>query len=244
MEKLYAKYIKAHESKWSETTVRSEGFRLKGVTLTHIKEPARLYKFLQDRGLSQYAIKTAFLRASHFSDWLVAEGHLKTNEVKHYYNEHSKKFKHVYAKKPVNVTFADAVNRINQIDVADIREKALQLLMTGMRFGESMSLNKDGQVVGKGNIVRTVPLADQFSAAEFKKTYGALHKQLKKVGLTAHMLRKICATEHAKQGATEADLMSIFGWRTSNMAHLYVQAQRTQALTDTLVDKLKKARKK
>jgi integrase len=197
-----------------------------------------------ERGLSRYSTNTAFVRAADFADFLVECGELSENSLKEWKEENPKLFQHSYVKKRVEMTFAEAVSRINQINVADIREKALQLLATGMRYTESTTLNEEGEIVGKGGRRRAVPLAEQFNIPEFKKSYAAVYKQLRQVGLTPHMLRKICATEHAKQGATEADLMNIFGWRSSQMAHMYVQAQRTEELAQKLAKKITKETKK
>lgn len=241
---LINRFLEARKTKWSASTLRTIPFRLKGVTMAHLQSPQKLYDYLsKERGLSRYTLNTTYINIADFAEFLVDEGELEVSRLKKWKADNANLFKHAYTKKRVDISFAEALEKINQIDVADIRAKCLQLLATGMRYTESETL-EDGQVVGKGGYVRTVPNANQFKADDFTKTYGAVYKQLKKVGLTPHMLRKICATEHAKDGASEADLMNIFGWRNSTMAHMYVQARRTEELAERLAKKMNKGRKK
>jgi integrase len=57
---------------------------------------------------------------------------------------------------------------------------------------------------------------------------------------SAHGLRKIGATRAAENGASEAELEAIFGWRGGYMASLYTRAANRKRLAIAAMTKLKK----
>lgn len=241
VETLIKKYIKSKEGSWSPTTLRTEAYRLRGLKKEHLIDPETLWNYLKkERGLKPYALKTSYIRASELAEYAMRTGFLPkgANLLKEYMRDHALKFRAAYEHRPVGISFSEAAERINSLP-AGIREKAVQLLATGMRISESMSLSEEGTVVGKGGRVRVIPLASEYAAKEFDKSETTLRRALKKIGLTPHQLRKLCATELVKHGASEADLMQIMGWRTSQMAAVYVQAERQRELTEKISTKLK-----
>ncbi len=242
LEDLYKQYLESRKESWSESTLRSEASRLRGVTEHHLQNPEELYKFLlETRKLKPYSLRTVFIRAGEFVDFLISHNEFAgQNKVKRFMDDKAKLFKYAYKKKEVGITFDEAAKRIKSIKNPGVRQKAKQLLYTGMRYTESTTLNEDSQVVGKGGWHRDVPMAKAIPIDQFNKSYATLYRELKKLGLTPHMLRKLCATKLVEAGAQEADLMKSMGWRTSQMASLYVQAQRQKQLEDTLTAHLKK----
>jgi integrase len=60
---------------------------------------------------------------------------------------------------------------------------------------------------------------------------------------TAHGLRKAGATRAAENGATEAELEAIFGWRGGHMASTYTRAANRAALARGAITKLERATK-
>ncbi len=56
---------------------------------------------------------------------------------------------------------------------------------------------------------------------------------------SAHGLRKAAATRAADNGATEAQLEAIFGWRGGKMAYKYTQASNRKRLAAEAMDKLR-----
>lgn len=235
------RYIDSKKSAWSPSTLNSEKYRLRGVTQEQLADPAALFAYLKDeRKLKAYPLKTAFIRAGELVDFLMSEGKIPqgVNAVKLYMRENANAFKHAYAKKAVDVTFEEAAERINKMENEELRKKALQLLYTGMRYAESLTLNSENQVVGKGGWHREVPMAKDVPADGYEASYTTLYRHLKKLGLTPHMLRKLCATKLVELGAQEADLMKIMGWRSSQMASIYVQAKRERSLMTELKKEL------
>src|SRR5438034_526076 len=55
---------------------------------------------------------------------------------------------------------------------------------------------------------------------------------------SAHGLRKLAATIWAERGATEHELMAMFGWLTPAMAALYTRAARRKLLSLNAHDRL------
>lgn len=204
-----------------------------------IKDPAALWSYLTEvKNLKPYSVRTYFTRVGEFADFLVINNHLAgSNPVKDWIAGNANLFRGSYVpRKPTVSSVSDAMSAINQMTDQAARAKAIQLLATGMRYTESTTLDEHGEVLGKGRRRRAVPLAQRFKDHGFDLTYSSFYKKLKKVGLTPHMLRKICATQHVKNGAKEADLMAIFGWTTPAMAAVYVQAWQQDRLADKMME--------
>lgn len=247
MNELIEAYIESKKESWSPSTMKSEGYRLRGITKEHLTDPAALYSYLKDeRKLKPYPLKTAFVRVGELVDFAMQTGVLPEgrNLVKAYMSEHANKFKQAYRPKSVGITFEEAAARINKIEDQGIREKALELLFTGMRVSESKTVTDDGIVEGKGGWHREVPLAKEMRARDFNRHRSTLYRHLKKIGLTPHMLRKLFATKLVEEGAREADLMKLMGWRSSAMAAVYVQAQREKELNEAIRRLVPKKEKK
>jgi integrase len=62
----------------------------------------------------------------------------------------------------------------------------------------------------------------------------------KKAGVpgSAHGVRKLAATRMANNGATEAQLMAVFGWTDPKMAALYTRTANRRRLADQSIDML------
>ena len=87
-----------------------------------------------------------------------------------------------------------------------------------------------------GSILTGVPYADG-------NTFGAWFKRAcKEAGLpkqcAAHGVRRGSATGAAEHGATEHQIMSIFGWSTPEQARVYTQKAQRKALTARSIDLL------
>ena len=59
----------------------------------------------------------------------------------------------------------------------------------------------------------------------------------------AHGLRKAGATLAAERGATEAQLMAIFGWTDAKMARLYTRKARSKVMAGAAMDRLDRTKK-
>ena len=235
MQKLVTSYLESKKDSWSESTLRSERFRMKVLTAEHLANPQALYDQLLSEERKPYSIKTTFVRAGELAEFAIEQGLLSgPNKVKEFIEKQARLFKRAYVPKTVDMTFEQAVELIEKLPNEHDRAKATELLFTGMRFSESLTLTEDGRVETKGGGFREVSLAKDMVHKPFTRCHSTFYKNLKKVGLTPHMLRKLCATKLASLGATEADLMKIFGWRNSQMASIYVQAQREAEFRDKL----------
>jgi integrase len=242
---IIERYLASKAGSWSAATLKSERSRLTGVTLELLQDPAALYTFLKDeRELAPYSLRTAFIRAGEVVEFAMSQGDLKSgeNKVKRFMEERAKLFKHVYQKKHVEVTFEEAAQRIAKMENESSRARALELLFTGMRWAESESF-EDGKVVAKGGATRSVALSANVNHVEYEANYTTFYRHLKKVGLTPHMLRKLCATKVVERGADVADLMKMFGWTNSNTAMIYVQAQKEKELVAAMAKLLPKESK-
>ncbi len=241
MEELVEIYIESRKESWSDTTFKNERYRLRGVTIAMLHDPKALWDYLtKDRKLKPYSAKIAFVRAGEVLEYAIREGLMKRgpNVIKDWMRDHENKFKNSYVKKEVELTYDEALSRIHRIERDDIREKALQLMGTGMRYKESTTLTKSGRVVGKGGLVRDVPGGKEMQN-DFGLSYHTFLRHLKLIGLTPHMLRKLAATKAKEMGASDADMMKAFGWKTNSMLAQYEQAHRQKELADNLLSALK-----
>ncbi len=241
MDELIELYIESKRGSWSDTTLKNEGYRLAGVTKEMLTKPELLWAhFTKTRKLKPYSAKIALTRAGEVLDFAMREGHidLRTNALKDWMSANQRKFKDAYQKKVVDVTFEEAVQRISKIKDEEVRAKAEQLLITGMRYLESTTLTKSGEIVGKGGTKRTVHSGKDVQVV-FGRGYHTFLRHLKAVGLTPHMLRKIAATEAASEGHSITTLMDMFGWKSHQMPALYVQSHETKKLANHLLTKVR-----
>jgi integrase len=62
-----------------------------------------------------------------------------------------------------------------------------------------------------------------------------LRRELKKVGLKPHSLRKLFVTRLAKRGdLTDADLCEVMGWESYETARSYIQPDRADVLANKI----------
>ncbi len=217
-------YLADFESAWAMTTWKSEKSRLKAIEDQLDKGPKHLYEYLLALGQKPYAIKTTFIRVCALEAWAKQEPVYRA-----WMKKHRNKFKHAYQKADLEITYETALNLINTITDDDTRAHARSLLQTGLRISESYRV-ASGSVVGKGGKPRKVFGSGKIEVTVPKST---LSRKLKAVGLTPHMLRKLCATRLAEKGATAADLCKVFGWSDFKTAQIYLQGkdeERLQAL--------------
>lgn len=221
MMNLIDQYLESKKLAWSPTTLRSEGHRLRGVVEALDGKPETLWAAIATR--APYTRTTMWTRVVSFYDWAIAKGHVQgPNKYREWRAENERQFKHVYAPKLPDISFDEAKARIARIEDPRIRGKALQLLMGGLRYSESMTL-AEGRVIGKGNKPRA-SFAPEAQAPGC--SYHTVLRALKAVGLTPHMLRKITATTLAQEGLREAELCEAMGWSSFHTAKNYVAANR------------------
>jgi integrase len=230
---LVKEYIEAQKLRWSESTKRSEWYRLKNITLGDLEDPQAYYEARRRVGRGPYTLKTEVVRIGEFYEWLREHGYIQLSKTgnpwKEFLYSHAKLFKHAYEKETLDVTFEQAVDRIQLIEREDIRLKAMQLLTSGMRFAESQTV-KRGRVVGKGGKPAPVFIPPEFANVKYDKSYFTLWRELKKVGLKPHTLRKLLATHFVEQGGTLPDLMKLMRWESVETAASYLQGKQDSTL--------------
>lgn len=233
-------YIQSKSLAWAPNTLRSEMYRLRGVAVHMGLGPDALYAKLTGTK-EPYTIKTIFIRVGEFYQWLMINGKVAQGEnpFKSFMLTNARLFKHAFQKKDINVTYEEAVSRIAEIKDRDARSKASQLLASGQRYEESFS-SQGGYIIGKGGKPRRDFTPKELkAAANYKKSYDTFRRKLKEVGLKPHTLRKLAATRLGAQGASEADLLKIFGWSNIQTASNYLQPLNEDKL-DQMIKKASK----
>lgn len=232
------RYIKSKENAWSETTRQSEGSRLLKVVELLDGNPETLWEALEEQEYGNYSKATIWTRVSCFWDWCNKEGLISAesgNPYRSYRTSNARLFKNVYKRSPSRLSFDEIKSRIAQISHKKVRNKALELLTSGLRYTESLS-KEDGNIVGKGGKVREF-LGDQI--CDWDLSYSFFYMELKKVGLSPHDLRKAFATRMVESGMNPYDLCRVMGWSKLETAMSYVQTSKR----DELKDFIKKATK-
>lgn len=223
MKELIERYIQAHEHAWSETTKRSERYRLRALNEVHVlgSLPAELWDYLEKQQ-GAYSRVTVWTRVSSFFDWLVESGHRTgPNPYRAWRKTNAKQFKYCYERKLPTIGFEEALRRIETIEDRPIREACLVLLRGGLRISELYTYDVGTNTVrGKGGKQRRV-YCGPFSA--FGGSDAKLRKSLTLLGLKPHMLRKIAATEFRRRGLRDEDLLLVMGWNSMETAKSYLK---------------------
>lgn len=211
-------YLDYHKNAWSETTMKAEEARLH--KYLHLAEtpPASAYAELSKK-LKPYTIKTLFIRLGHYQEWLFNQKFKDTpSEYKTFLKSHANKFKHVYDRKPVGTDYHSALRAISTLADSATRFHAEFLLKSGVRISESYSV-KDGFVVGKGGKRRKIYVDPPSTLVPQK----VLREALSSINLTPHALRKLCATNLARNGADAPTLCKVMGWSSIATAYKYLE---------------------
>jgi integrase len=223
---------------WASTTQEKEGARLTKHVKLIDKSAQAVFLFLRDSGMKPYSIRTTMVRLGEFYQWLLDNGHRAgSNQFKLFFKTHANLFKYSYQPKRLAITFAEARERISKITKEPCRLAAMQMLEGGLRSCETETFDGSA-VIGKGSKPREVHLSEELASFRYTGNYNQLYYELKKVGLTPHMLRKLCATEFARQeGVTDVDLMEAFGWSSIQTSAVY----RQPVVSERRADLFKKA---
>ncbi len=210
-------YLEFHKTAWAQSTLKSEQARLRRL-FNHMETPEALHTYLVEQGKAPYTIKTTFVRVCDMERWASLP-----RKFQEYMDRHGNRFKHVYSKEKVEVTYEEAIKRINQLE-GRYRIMALGLLSTGARLSEAYTAS-GGVVVGKGGKTRKL-----YGKIEETAPRSTFWRKLKAVGLKPHTLRKLCATRLAENGATPADLCEVLGWTDIKTSYQYLQPREDSRL--------------
>lgn len=211
---------------WSASTHHCESYRLPKYAPFITGSPTILWDHLEKRKMAKSSRANLWTRVTDFWNWMEDNGHVDTqNPYSKWRRQNPRLFRNAYTRRLTALTMAEAEALINKIPRHVHRKKAFQLLYTGMRWNESFSLKKN-LIIGKGDKTREVFCPKEFRDIEYNFSHTAMHRQLKRVGLNTHMLRKIFLSHLANNGANGFDLCAIAGWSSLSTAQHYIQTSK------------------
>lgn len=218
-------YISDMQYAWSPSTMRSERHRLNGVAAVLDGKPQSLWDRIQN--LKPYTRTTVWTRVCRFWDWLLDKEYINgSNEYTSFRKRNRRFFKGSYRRVPSRFHFSEIDSRIQRILCPDSKAKANWILHNALRVSEFDTL-KNGTVVGKGGHCRQIYNCG-FSAPRKRVSYSKFWRELKKVGLKPHDLRKAALTRLVEKGANEFELCAIAGWSDLNTAASYIRVNETK----------------
>jgi integrase len=215
-------YIESKKGAWSANTIRSETYRLKGIEgallRSGLDNPKMFYEIMAP-GMQAYSLRTMFIRAVALTEFMGIK------VFREFFETNTQLFKYVYKTKYVAVTFEEAKKKIlKEVTNEQVQRVALLMLTTGMRIHEAIKYDGSGQVEGKGGRIRPVFSKEASNAPGLGEH--TIRRELAKVGLKPHDLRKLAATALAKAGFNEIDILYTMGWESMQTAVRYLQPQR------------------
>jgi len=225
------KYIESKNLAWSDTTKRSEGYRLRKHARALSMAPKEYYDLVVN-DYKPYALKTLFIRLSEYE--LFAR---HTTKYKEFLKSHARLFKHAYKKELLNVTFTEALARIETIGNADHKAIASYLLRSGLRYSELRAVH-NGFIRGKGGKQRPLFLNSVPSNAWKSVTYNSFYKSMCLVGLKPHTLRKLFVTRILESGLALKDVAYIAGHSSIETTMRYAQPKDDATLTNQVTKAL------
>ncbi len=232
---MYKKYLQSYlESKryaWSPSTFQSEEPRLKKLLEYVNDNPETLWNSIETLGA--YTRQTSWTRVCDFYDFLINKGliSISNNPYRQWRRENARSFKNVYTRKQQQLSFRECSERIRKINNGCVVAACNAILRNGLRISE-LSSYTDGQVRGKGNKLRAIPGPEWFVEVDIHTSRHLIYRELKKVGLKPHDLRKVFATHLVKHGANIFQLCKIMGWSNVQTAQSYVNAGSTEELNN------------
>lgn len=210
-------YLSSRQNKWAASTLRSEAARLNAVAKSLDGDPNSLLQATQE--LAPYSKVTTWTRVISFVDWLIEQGYVDgPNQYRSYRRTNHQVFKNPYKRKHPEISYKEALLRVSGIKDEETRKAAQIILKTGLRAHELHTI-EDGSVVGKGGKLRPLYYRGQVP----KVPYIKLYRELKKVGLKPHDLRKLFASRLVEKGANEFQLTELMGWSKLDTAQSYVR---------------------
>lgn len=220
---LIKRFLDSKSYAWSEATRKNEEARLNKIASALTGNPEDLMTELADK--ASYTFVSIWNRAIEI--WDLSDS--QSNPYRFFKQKNARLFKNYYQRREVALDFDTAKSRIETIECEETRAKALDLLYTGMRYSESQE-EKDGYIVGKGGKLRKVFRPSHTQSVIYSKSRSTFFRELKKLDLTAHMLRKLAATRLVNLGCKEQDLLKVMGWSSLDTARYYLQPKRDEEL--------------
>ena len=220
MDNKVNEYLNSMKTVWAASTLRSERARLNSLSPFLSLPPEELWTALRS-AYKPYTAQTAYTRICRFYDWMKGKDYVQENVYREYRIQHSHAFRNLYERRRPRLTFDEARARISKIHDDATRTKAVELLNTGLRLSEYDAV-REGRVVGKGGKPRRV----FGSTSNANPRQRVFRRELSRVGLVPHDLRKLFAQRLVERGVGVFDLMEIMGWSNLNTAQSYVAASK------------------
>lgn len=225
MQVVLDKYLLDKNLSWSPQSIRSTRHTLSSLFPYLNGDPLSLWNHLQ-KIQKPYSRVTTWWRVCAFWDYYQKEQHEKKNPYREFRSQNIRLFKDKYLRKVPSMSIKDARSLIETELSArpDIRNQALILLLTGMRYGEAKTY-KDGWVEGKtGSREVFLPI---LSGPKYEGSYVNFLRQLyNSTRLKPHDLRKIYLNECVNSGANIFEVMKMAGWKNLETARSYINARR------------------
>lgn len=223
-------YLASKSNSCAASTLSGMGRRLKPIAASLNGDPHALWAVLEAK-YSPYTRVTLWVTVTSFWDWMIEEGHTDgPNRYTEFRKRNRNFFKNTYARRAVEFTYEEVREKVLGIDDDATREKALQLLTGGLRYTESKTLTPDGYLMGKGASPRKAYVAP----VDYRQSYSTFLREMKKVGITPHVLRKVTATKLGRV-MDDITLMEVFGWKSIETSKFYRQPMK-EAETRKIID--------
>lgn len=228
-EKEIQSYLESNSMAWSESTKCTEKARFNKLLGVLDGNAQKLWAYMD--GKSAYYKLITFNRVIEFFSHSFPG---KENPYLIWKKKNARLFKYVYSRKEIGYSFEDVRKKINSIENSLIRNKALELLSTGMRYNESLTLDAStNSIVGKGNKRRKVFISDELKQLpKYNGSYWGFYSELNKVGIKPHELRKLFATRLAQKGVSQINLLKIMGWESMETAKIYLQPDNDKQINN------------
>lgn len=224
LKKYMNEYIESKEMAWAPTTLKSEGARLSAVAEALDGDPGHLWKHMLNTNMAPYSRVTTWVRVVHFWSYLQSKGVVKSNPYKVFKDENARLFKNAYKHSKPEMTYEEAIKRIESLEDPAIKRRALEIIGSGARWSESES-HSGNSVVGKGSKERAI-YVPKINGPDFIATYQTFRRSLATVGLKPHDLRKLFLSRLVEMGANEFELMEAAGWATLGPAKAYINVNK------------------
>jgi integrase len=231
MDKLN-EYLDYKQTYWSETTMKSEESRLKKILATRASTPDDLYNALVKTAKTPYSVKTAFIRYIDYLGWMGAPS---LQAYKDFFQKQYRFFKNAYNPSLPTRSYEQVLADIESLRCVETKKLAKYLLATGLRISEVNKVSATGQVKGKGQKSRMCLLPAELFNVPLQK----FRRELRKINLTPHQLRKLFFTRLSRSNKLSVfDLAKLAGWSSITTAQKYVAARADDELKNLVKGEL------
>lgn len=223
------KYLKAQETLWTHTTLKSTASRLNTVATLELSNPLELYNKLVYLQYNPYTIKTMFGIVAKYVDWCVENKYVKLNTFSKWIKENSQVFRNVYQDKYTTMTYTGFVEEFNNCS-PEMRLPIALLGFAGCRISELHTF--DGKtVIGKGGKRRRVFLPADVVIAPITLPIHIIRRRLK---YCPHDYRKLAADTWFRNKIDLKTVQNLLGHSNINTTQRYLRPMQNTEIQGTL----------